>query len=316
MFVYNNGTNVVEAVTQFNGTIVLTSGVSGVLPIANGGTGTSSTTFTNLTTNVTGTLPIANGGTGSTSTTFVNAATNVTGTLPTANGGTGATSLAAANIATLGYTTTATSAGTTTLTASSTATQFFTGTATQTVILPVTSTLVLGQQFTIHNNSTGDVSIQSSGANAIITGVAGASIILTCILTSGTTAASWDADITGFSAALPTNRGGTGLTTAGTANQVLTTNGTTLSYAKVGIANLSASGSPSASTFLRGDNTWGTAGGVTGAFGYQANCYSFGNCGNCPSPVKLGNGIYTALSGTTLYGQEATQNCTDCNCNC
>ena len=43
-----------------------------------------------LTTDVTGTLPIANGGTGSTSTTFVSLTTNVTGTLPTANGGTGA----------------------------------------------------------------------------------------------------------------------------------------------------------------------------------------------------------------------------------
>ena len=42
----------------------LTSGVTGTLPIANGGTGTTSTTFANLTTNVTGTLPVANGGTG------------------------------------------------------------------------------------------------------------------------------------------------------------------------------------------------------------------------------------------------------------
>ena len=41
--------------------------VTGTLPIANGGTGTTSTTFANLTTNVTGTLPIANGGTGITS---------------------------------------------------------------------------------------------------------------------------------------------------------------------------------------------------------------------------------------------------------
>ena len=40
---------------------------------------------------ITGTLPIANGGTGSTSTTFVNLASNVTGTLPIANGGTGLT---------------------------------------------------------------------------------------------------------------------------------------------------------------------------------------------------------------------------------
>jgi len=66
MFVFNNGTNVVDAITQFNGTISLTSGVTGTLPIANGGTGTTSTTYVNLTSNVTGTLPVANGGTGQT----------------------------------------------------------------------------------------------------------------------------------------------------------------------------------------------------------------------------------------------------------
>lgn len=57
--------------------------------------GTSDTqTLTNKTINVsnlTGTLPVANGGTGSTSTQFANLATNVTGTLPVANGGTGVT---------------------------------------------------------------------------------------------------------------------------------------------------------------------------------------------------------------------------------
>jgi hypothetical protein len=51
-----------------------------------------------LTTDVTGTLPIANGGTGTTSTTFANLTTNVTGTLPVGNGGTGATSLTANNV--------------------------------------------------------------------------------------------------------------------------------------------------------------------------------------------------------------------------
>lgn len=43
-------------------------------------------------------LPIANGGTGSTSTTFVNLAANVTGTLPVANGGTSLTTLTANNV--------------------------------------------------------------------------------------------------------------------------------------------------------------------------------------------------------------------------
>jgi hypothetical protein len=47
--------------------VALTTDVTGTLPIANGGTGSTSTTFANLTTNVTGTLPIANGGTAQTS---------------------------------------------------------------------------------------------------------------------------------------------------------------------------------------------------------------------------------------------------------
>ena len=64
MFVYNNGTNVVDAVTHATS---LTLGSA--LPIASGGTGSTSTTFVNAATNVTGTLPVANGGTGVTSST-------------------------------------------------------------------------------------------------------------------------------------------------------------------------------------------------------------------------------------------------------
>lgn len=112
-FVYYNGTDyikvngvgaTVSSVNASGGTTGLTfSGgpitgagtltMSGTLGTANGGTGSTSTTFANLATNVTGTLPIANGGTGSTSTTFVNLASNVTGTLPVTNGGTGATTI-------------------------------------------------------------------------------------------------------------------------------------------------------------------------------------------------------------------------------
>jgi hypothetical protein len=60
--VYADGTNVV---TALNYAPALTLGAA--LPIASGGTGSTSTTFVNLATNVTGTLPVANGGTGITS---------------------------------------------------------------------------------------------------------------------------------------------------------------------------------------------------------------------------------------------------------
>jgi hypothetical protein len=64
MFVFNDATNVVDAITYLSS---LTLGSA--LPIASGGTGSTSTTFVNLASNVTGTLPVANGGTGVTSST-------------------------------------------------------------------------------------------------------------------------------------------------------------------------------------------------------------------------------------------------------
>jgi hypothetical protein len=58
--------------------------------------------------------------------------------------------------------------------------------------LPVTSTLQLGRTFQIVNLSTGSLTVQSSGLNTINSTVAGGNtFIYTCILTSGTTAASW-----------------------------------------------------------------------------------------------------------------------------
>lgn len=80
MWVYNNGTNVVDAVTHLTS---LTLGSA--LPITSGGTGTNSTTFANLQSNVSGILPIANGGTNSSSATYCNLQSNVSGTLPNAN---------------------------------------------------------------------------------------------------------------------------------------------------------------------------------------------------------------------------------------
>jgi hypothetical protein len=99
----------------------------------------------------------------------------------------------------LGYTTTATAAGTTTLTSASNNQQFFTGSTTQTVVLPVTSTLALGLGYFIVNNSTGVLTVQSSGLNTITLVPAGASVMCTCILITGTTAASWSFSFEGSS---------------------------------------------------------------------------------------------------------------------
>lgn len=90
-----------------------------------------------------------------------------------------------------GFATTATAAGTTTLTAASARNQTFTGTTTQTVVLPVVSTLIAGHSFRIVNNSTGNVTVQSSGANTILVLAPGTEVEFICILITGTTAASW-----------------------------------------------------------------------------------------------------------------------------
>jgi hypothetical protein len=125
--------------------------------------------------------------------------------------------------ATQAYTTTATAAGTTTLTVSSTLLQFFTGSTTQTVVLPVVSTLATGQRYEIHNNSSGAITVNSSGSNLVATVPAGVTTVCTCILITGTTAASWDADIQGFTTTLPIAQGGTGASTLAGANIAVTT---------------------------------------------------------------------------------------------
>ena len=61
-----NGTDVVAAQNYFGS---LTLGAA--LPVASGGTGSTSTTYCSLTANVTGTLPVGNGGTGATTLTGV-----------------------------------------------------------------------------------------------------------------------------------------------------------------------------------------------------------------------------------------------------
>lgn len=242
-------------------TIDLAAKVTGLLPVANGGTGTASPGIvagTNIT--VTGTWPnqtvnATSGGAGtvtnvSSANSDISVATGTSTPVLTLNSGNGANQIvkldgnvnATINSVIDGYTTTATAAGTTTLTVSSTFKQLFTGSTTQIVALPVTSTLVLGQSYLILNASSGNVTVNSSGGNTILILQPGFTGIFRCVLTSGTTAASWRGEVCGaiaytgsgsmvFSAS-PTfsgNIGGTISFTGGitTTNYLRTANGIT-----------------------------------------------------------------------------------------
>lgn len=126
-------------------------------------------------------------------------AAGLSATLAISSGGTGATTAPAALAALVGFTTTATAAATTTLTNASSSYQIFTGTTTQTIVLPVTSTLATGWTFHIVNNSTGVLTVNSSGGNLVISVPAGVTTMCTCIGITLTTAADWEAGLTDFS---------------------------------------------------------------------------------------------------------------------
>jgi len=139
----------------------------------------------------------------------------------------------------MGFTSTATAAGTTTLTASSTHYQRFTGVTTQTIVLPVTSTLATGVNYAIENASTGNLTVNSSGGNLVVTVIPGVTVQCMCIGTTLTTAADWDPEFNEFAAV------------TGTGSVVLSTSPTLVTPAL---------GTPSA---LVGTNITGTASGLT-----------------------------------------------------
>lgn len=87
---------------------------------------------------------------------------------------------------------TATSAATTTLTVGSAYQQYFTGSTTQNVLLPVTSTLVSGMQFMVVNNSSGIVTIKSSGGTVMQAMTANTVLIATAIGSGHTDLTDWN----------------------------------------------------------------------------------------------------------------------------
>lgn len=86
----------------------------------------------------------------------------------------------------------ATTAGTTTLTVNSLPNQRFTGSTTQTIVLPVVTTLSVGWKTQIINDSTGALTVNSSGGNLVATVAAGDRVSISCTaITTDTTAAPW-----------------------------------------------------------------------------------------------------------------------------
>jgi hypothetical protein len=191
-----------------------------------------------------------------------------------------------------GYTTTATAAGTTTLTVASTIQQFFTGSTTQTIVLPVASTMTLGMRYEISNASTGIVTVNSSGGNAVIAIPANSSAIVTCILTSGTTAASWDAEFSGFNAI------------TGTGSVVLATS-PSLTTPALGVAtatSINGTTIPSSATLLTSTSTTvPTAANATSAsqFGFMGLPQVSTATGLSLTAAHAGKHIYTTATAQT-----------------
>jgi hypothetical protein len=165
-----------SAAGTYNFNLPTSAGSSGQ-PLLSGGGAAAAMTF--------GTLSTSYGGTGQTSVI----------TSPTATTYAGWDANKAMNAAALIplCTSTATAAGTTTLVVGSNQCEIFTGTTTQTVVLPVVTTLVNGRKFHIINQSTGAVTVNTSGANTVQVMAAGTVLDLEVQGTTlGTGTASWD----------------------------------------------------------------------------------------------------------------------------
>jgi len=187
-----------------------------------------------------------------------------------------------------GYTTMATAGATTTLTLISTYWQFFTGVLSQTVVMPVESTLSAGMTWQIVNNSSGSVTIQSSGLNTIATLSAGQVAEVTCILNSGTSAASWNANVSAL--------GGGVTSITGTANQVIASSSTgavTLSLPQ----DIATTSSP---TFA--NVTFGSGGQIRGANGLPVmNVLSLASAVNW---ISMNNQITGVNPGFVAIGSD------------
>lgn len=293
----------------------------------------STTTFTGALSGNATNITASSNATLTTISTLVSIGTITTGTwsattIGTNKGGTGVTSVTTAPAASSfagwdanknlsannhleGYATTATAGGTTTLVVGDAYQQYFTGSSAQTVKLPVVSTLVLGQSYNIVNNSTGAVTVQSSGANTIVVMSGSSNAIFTVISTSGTGTSSWSFQNTQSSIQV-VKATGTGVSIGTTGNYLATSASISLTagswelqgtfYIESGFVSVAASaGILTESGFYAADgaNSSSQPTALTNTFGYT----DYTNLGGTAVAVSLiGNGTQSVdiLSSTLI----------------
>ena len=314
MVLYDNGTDVVDAITHLSS---LTLGSA--LPIASGGTGSTSTTFVNLATNVTGDLPFSNLAQGSalsvlgvtgnatadvasiaagtdnqvlrrsgTSVAFgaVNLASTdaVTGTLPVANGGTGATTLTANNVI-LGN-----------------------GTSAVNFVAPGTAGNVL--------TSNGTTWTSAAGASGTVTSVGGTGSVQGLTL-SGTVTSSGNLTLGGslsavsltsqVSGTLPVGNGGSGATTLtgvlkGNGTSAFTASNVNLTSEVTGTLPVANGGTNATATPTAGAVAYGTGSAYAFTAAGTAGYVLQSNGSSAPTWVAASTGTVTAVSVTTSNG--------------
>jgi hypothetical protein len=272
-------------------------------PLVSNGGGGNAPTFQqlSLTAGVTGILPIANGGTNVSSVTISPTATAFAGWDSNKN--------LSANSFIPGWQSIATAAGTTTLLVGSPFETDFTGTTTQTCVLPTTG-IVAGQGFKIVNSSTGVVTVQASGGGTIQAMPSGSVLSVTALVAAPTTAANWNAQMSVNGLIIGTAPTVTKLVnsnspSAGATATAVTGNYTTPSGVQwISVKAVGAGGGGSGSATSTNAGGTGGTGGQT-FFGTSLLTANGGVGGACPSngngPPGAG-GSASITSSATVYG--------------